>query len=90
MGRASLMDMLEMTDQETVLRWHLQSNHYPPVPSAMVQTCKEAIRAMFEGEPTRGIILPEGVTYRGQDIVLAGILVDTFHLDEFLYMRESI
>jgi len=90
MGRASLVGMLEMTDQETVLRWHLQSNHYPPVPETMVQPCKEAIRAMYDGEPTRGIILPEGVTYHGQDIVLAGILVDTFHLDDFLYMEESI
>ena len=90
MGRASLIGMLEMTDQDTVLRWHLQSNHYPPVPATMVEPCKWAIRAMYDGEPTKAIELPEGVTYRGMQHIFAGVLVDHFHLDDFLYMEESI
>lgn len=90
MGRVSLMGMLEMTDQETVLRWHLTSNHFPPVPESMVEPCKWAIRAMYDGEPTRPIDLPEGVTYRGMPHCFAGSLVDHFHLDEFLYMEECI
>lgn len=90
MGRMNLIGMLETTDQETTLRWHLTSNHFPPVPESMVEPCKEAIRAMYEGEPTRSIELPEGVTYRGMNYCFAGSLVDSFHLDDFLYMEECI
>lgn len=90
MGRASLMDMLEMTDQETVLRWHLTSNCYPPMPESLVEPCKWAIRAMYDGEPTREIDMPEGMLYKGQRTAMAGCLVDALRLDDFLYMEECI
>jgi hypothetical protein len=82
------MGMLEMTDQDTALRWHLTSNHFPPVPESMIEPCKAAIDAMNDGQFDKPIPLPEGVTYRGMSYSFAYLLVDSFHLDGFLTQEE--
>lgn len=84
MGRHSLEDMLSVTDRATTLRWHLQHNHYPPVPLAMLPVCKAAIEALENGEPNLEITLPDGVTFRGDRAPRAWRLVAALHLDAFV------
>lgn len=90
MGSIGVMGMLEATDQDTALRWHLTSNHFPPVPESMVEACKAAIDAMNDGNPDKPIPLPEGITYRGMSYSFAYLLVDSLHLEYFLDQEECI
>ena len=41
---------------------HLSANHYPPVPSSMVQPCLDAINAYWADELDKDISLPNGIT----------------------------
>lgn len=86
MGRVSANSMAAMeVDIDTKLSWHLSSNHYPPVPTAMVPTCVKAIEACNEGDSERRIELPEGIAYKdGTNTAPAGTIVDALHLDSFL------
>lgn len=81
MGRLSAEGMIE-TDlsREQQIEWHLRSNHFPPVPSSMVQPCIEAIEAYFEGDYQKLISLPEGVGYRGLTVAPASAIVEQHHL----------
>ena len=72
-------------DLEVSLGYHLQGNHYPPVPLSMVQPCMDAIDAYFEEDYNRLIELPEGVTYRGgATSAPAYAIVENHHLDAYL------
>lgn len=89
MGRSSLEGMLEMTDLDTALGWHLQSNHYPPVPSIMIPVASAAIDAANEGETDRLIELPDNVEFRdGRTAVEAWRIIESFHLDSFIEQDE--
>lgn len=83
MGRLATEGMLEVTDFDTALRWHLQCNHYPAIPSYMVEPCKEAIEAIQDGDSNRVIKLPYPI-YRGMDTCPAYALAEEAHLYEFL------
>ena len=51
MGHITAMDFAEMDiDIDLALTWHLRSNHYPPVPLSMIEPCKAAIDAYWEGD----------------------------------------
>lgn len=77
----------------------LTSNHYPPVPTAMIQPCIEAIQACNEDESNRLIQLPiDGVdrngepfqiTWRGQDSAPAWAIVEGHHLDPWIYNYDD-
>lgn len=69
---------------EQALSWHLTSNHYPPVPTTMIEPCKQAIEAINEDEPEREITLPEGVSYRNAPTAPAWAIAEQHHLDAFL------
>ena len=75
------------------LVWHLQSNHYPPVPVSMVEPCALAIEAyveawadgeeeMFDGDLL--IDLPDGITYKGHPAAPASALIEQHHLWFFI------
>jgi hypothetical protein len=81
MGALSATDMAEQVDIRTALSWHLTSNHYPPVPTSMIEPCIEAIDAYNDGDPYRDIDLPEGVFYRGQAHAPAYDIIEQHHLD---------
>ena len=49
------------------LSWHLSCNHYPPVPSCMVDVCLAAIDAANDDDWDRRITLPVGVSWRDDD-----------------------
>lgn len=84
MGRMALEGMLEEADRDVALRWHLQSNHFPPVPLSMMDPCKAAIAAAEEEEWERRIELPEGCTWRGEDSAPASAIIRSHHLEGFL------
>lgn len=85
MGRLSAMGMAETElPLEDQIRWHLTSNHYPPVPVSMVPVCIAAIEAGSEEDWNREIELPEGVTYRGSLTAPAHAIIEQHHLDTWL------
>ena len=45
MGYTTAVGLAEELSLEAGLAYHLQANHYPPVPVAMVQPCIDAIDA---------------------------------------------
>jgi hypothetical protein len=86
MGYSTALDLSEELelDLEMAIGIHLRSNHYPPVPLAMVQPCIDAIDAFYEEDFDREITLPEGISWRGQDACPASAIVDAHHLDAWL------
>ena len=70
---------------EMALLAHLQSNHYPPIPSFMLPIAKETISRLADGEdPTHMVTLPDGVTWRGLYAAALYALADHMHLDAFV------
>lgn len=92
MGRTQAQDMVNMVDPETALRWHLQSNHYPPVPESMVAPCQKAIALATEEKWDELIDLPEGVRYKqgeGGNKAPVRALIENYHLQDFLPTDEE-
>ena len=75
-------------DLETQLAYHLQGNHYPPVPLSMVQPCIDAIDAYYDEDYERFIAMPEGVFYKGMSHAPARAIVDQHHLEFWLPQEE--
>jgi hypothetical protein len=75
-------------DLRTALSWHLTSNHFPPVPTIMVDTCIEAINNANDGEWDKLVSLPEGVGYKGLTVAPTHAIVEQHHLDSFLECEE--
>lgn len=71
-------------DLETQLAYHLQGNHYPPVPLSMVQPCIDAIDAYYDNDAMRYIEMPEGVFYKGMSHAPAYAIIEQHHLDFWL------
>jgi hypothetical protein len=69
---------------EQAIGYHLQGNHYPPVPLSMVQPCIDAIDAMHAEENDAPIALPEGITYKGRTTAPAWAIVEQHHLHAWL------
>lgn len=84
MGLITAMDLEENVSLETGLAYHLQANHYPPVPVAMVQPCIDAIDAYHEEDYQREINLPEGISWRGQSTAPASAIAEAHHLDAWM------
>lgn len=89
MGALQANEMAEMTDLQTGLRWHLRSNHFPPVPLSMLPVCEEAIDAANEDDWERMIELPEGTSYRGRDEAPAWAIVEAHHLQSWIDNGED-
>ena len=83
MGNLQAREMAELgaDNIEQVLAWHLQSNHFPPIPTTMVEPCLKAIDAYWEDDLDKLIPLPEGVGYRGLTVAPARAIIINNHLD---------
>ena len=77
--------------------WHLQGNHYPPIPLVMVEVCVEAIGLARLGYYTAEVKLPLGeskdgvpfqITWHGQDTAPVAAIVEAHHLDGFIQDGE--
>jgi len=84
MGRLQAQEMIEHGGIEVALKWHLQSNHYPPVPLSMVPICQEAIEHANVGDWDTEINLPKGISFRGEKFATVSAIVRQHHLDSFL------
>lgn len=84
MGYGAAADMAQYADLHTALVWHLQSNHYPPVPVSMVPVCLAAIDAINEGEFHRAIDLPDNILWRNESAAPAWAIVEGHHLEPFI------
>ncbi len=71
-------------DLETAIGYHLQGNHYPPVPLSMVEPCIDAIDAYYDEDYNRKIALPEGVFWKGMTKAPACAIVEAHHLEAWL------
>ena len=83
MGNLQAREMAELgaDNIEQALAWHLQSNHFPPIPTTMVKPCLAAIDAYWEDDLDKLIPLPEGVGYRGLTVAPARDIIIQHHLD---------
>jgi len=86
MGNNTAMDLAENLDisLEQAIGYHLQGNHYPPVPLSMVQPCIEALDAYHENDAMRQIAMPDGVFYKGMSHAPAFAIIEQHHLDPWL------
>jgi hypothetical protein len=84
MGLTTAIALEEDLSLETGLAYHLQANHYPPVPVAMVQPCIDAIDAFYDEVFDREINLPEGISWRGKTTAPASAIAEAHHLDAWL------
>lgn len=73
-----------LANLQAAVSWQLQSNHYPPVPTTMVEPCIKAIMAVADDEGDTLIELPEGVSYRGNWNAPAYAIVEQHHLYPFV------
>ena len=73
---------------ENQIQIHLQSNHYPPVPSFMVKPCIEAINLWNELDYEATVSLPEGVSYKGEDEAPVREIINQHHLHAWLHCDE--
>jgi hypothetical protein len=71
-------------DLEKQLAYHLQGNHYPPVPLSMVQPCIDAIDAAYDEDYDRMIEMPQGISYKGNTHAPAWAVIEQHHLDWFI------
>ena len=85
MGSVTAIGLAESElDLEKQLAYHLQGNHYPPVPLSMVQPCIDAIDAAYDEDYDREIAMPEGVSYKGNNVAPAWAIIEQHHLDWFI------
>lgn len=86
MGAMTARDLAELGSENLrqSLEWHLTSNHYPPIPSSMIDPCIEAINAYREEDYQKLISLPEGVGYKGLTVAPASAIVEAHHLESWL------
>lgn len=90
MGELNLQGMLDHSDDiRTVLSWHLTSNHFPPVPTAMIEPCVLAIEYCDAGDPDRIILLPNPITWKGKGHAPAWAIVEGHHLESFLSLDDE-
>jgi hypothetical protein len=88
MGSLQAREMANTMSLEQALAWHLQANHYPPIPTSMVLPCSEAINAYWEDDLERAIALPEGVYYRGEPAAPARAIIINHHLEAWCESEE--
>ena len=96
MGRITAIGIADTNlSLEQQLSWHLQGNHYPPIPQVMIQPFMEAIDAYHEDDLNKLIKLPfdgvdrEGNPFQirwrdGSDHAPAWALIEHGHLDTWL------
>ena len=89
MGYNTAVDLSNELDLEVSLSYHLQGNHYPPVPLSMVQPCIDAIDAYYEDDYNKLIEMPEGVSYKGQTHAPAWAIIEQHHLEAWLPENED-
>ena len=89
MGSVQAAEMAELMEIESAIAWHLQSNHFPPIPTSMVAPCIEAIENANAGEWNKLVSLPEGVGYKGLPAAPTHAIIEQHHLDTWVELDEE-
>ena len=89
MGSLQAVEMAEMLSMEDAIAWHLQGNHYPPVPVSMVPACIEAIRNALAGDWWKPVELPNPVKYKGSKFAPTSAILEQHHLSPWLELDEE-
>jgi hypothetical protein len=89
MGSLQAVEMAEMLSMEDAIAWHLQANHYPPVPSSMVEPCIEAIQNALEGNWFKPVELPNPISYKGSRYAPSSAIIEQHHLSPWLELDEE-
>ena len=89
MGSVTAIGLADsVLDLETQLGYHLQGNHYPPVPLSMVQPCIDAIDAYYDEDFDIMIDMPMvgefQITYKGSKQAPAYAIIEQHHLSWFI------
>lgn len=86
MGYLTALDLAggEFVPRARGIELHLATNIYPPAPAALAQACLDAVDAVIDDDIERLIQLPEGTSWRGQEVAPAFAIVDGFRLDAFV------
>lgn len=98
-GAAGMADAINegLVEEETALIWHLRSNHYPPLPMALVPLARWVIN-IANGAAAQGdaaliwetmVILPATeeagqMTVNGKEQISVGDAIEFMHLNEFI------
>jgi len=80
----------EVSDTWKLVAYHLQNNHYPPIPLNMVDTCLRAIEYANEGDFNTIITLPEGTLYKGANTANVETIVESHHLHQFITSDREV
>lgn len=78
----------EWIDLTTALHWHLTANHYPPLPTALIETAKTAIERANTGDFDSMIDLPEGIAFRAETTMSVSRVVESLHLGPYITYEE--
>jgi hypothetical protein len=89
MGSMQATEMAELMPMKDAIRWHLRSNHFPPVPATMVEPCIQAIDAINKLDYDRLIALPDGVGYKGLTVAPAYAIAKSHHLEPWIDEQEE-
>ena len=89
MGSVQAAEMAELLEIESAIAWHLQYNHYPPVPETMVPACLEAIDNANLGLWLNEVELPNGVSYKGRNTAPTWAMIEQHHLDTWVQLEEE-
>ena len=89
MGRMGAMGMAEEVHggnipMQAALHWHLQSNHYPPLPLSLVPVAIRAIRKANREQWHSKVRMPKGIMFKGLVLAPVGDLIEALHLEDFL------
>lgn len=71
------------------IEWHLQGNHYPPIPKEMVKPCIEAIELANDGDWDAEVELPEDTFYKGNSTAPVWAMVEQHHLSAWIDDTEE-
>lgn len=90
MGYATALEIatMDIPLQERV-HFHLMTNIFPKPPVSMVGVAVEAIYNYLADYPYAIIVLPEGVTFRGDTKTDAVAIIDAYRLDVFISSEED-
>jgi hypothetical protein len=87
MGRLQAGEMKEHAGEHIALKWHLQHNHYPPVPVEWVPVCQKIISKYNDGDYNLNYSVLNPV--RDDEMVSAVRVVEALHLGVFLEEPEN-
>jgi hypothetical protein len=86
MGSITAMDLAENIDitLEQAIGYHLQGNHYPPVPLSMVPVCIQALDFANEDLWDETVEMPDGISYKGLTAAPVWAIIEQHHLHAWL------